>query len=292
MSENSKIVTNSGTVDELDKDVISREIKEKIKKNPKYLHPCNKEFQEDIKKYGFENGNKFIRWLQDVGILKSITDVHNKDGLETAQRMGFSNYRDYHKQVYQNDKEYKREQIKGRRHIRGVQIPMEINKTCTASLGVDIGEIGIVKKISDIIFEYVKKMDYGNHGFDFNCENPRQEFIDKYPQFKLKRDSEYKIEAKTKCLSHNDRDWSFDIDSNNIPDYFMLIALDNREDLNILHSLLIHKDEMIGDNKLCERNYLTLTNKPRFLLPFKRFDLIDKIDIKGIYKELKDAQEL
>lgn len=292
MSENSKIVTNSITNTEKIDESIVIEIREKIKKNPKYIHPCNKEFQEDINKYGFENGNKFISWMQKVGILKSTTDIHNKDSKDTAQRMGFNNYRDYHSQVYQKDKEYKREQIKGRRHIRGIQIPMEINKACTASLGVDIGEIGIAKKISDIIFEYVKKMDYGNPGFDFTCKNPRQDFIDKYPQFKLERDNDYKIETKTKCLSHNNRNWGFDIDSNNVPDYFLLIALDNRKYLNILHCLFIHKDEIIRGNKLHESDYFTLTNKPKFLLPFKQFDLIDKIDIKSIYKELKDAQEL
>lgn len=270
-------------------DSIVREIKEKIKKNPKYLHPTNKEFQEDIKRYGFSNGYKYNCWLQEVGILKSPTDVERKFNEESAKRRGFKSYRECHRQEYQNNKEYKREQIKERRHIRGVQTPMEINKACTASLGVDIGEMGIAKKILEIIFEYVEKMGYRNHGFDFTCKNPRQEFIDKYPQFKLKRDNEYKIDAKTRCLSHDNKDWSFDIDSN-IPDYFLFSALDNRKDLNILHCLLIHKDEIIRENKLCERDYLTLTNKPKFLLPFRQFDLIDKIDIKGIYKELKDAQ--
>ncbi len=270
-------------------DEIVREIKEKIKKNPKYLHPMNNDLQEDAKIFGFPSTGRYIVWLQQNGILKNPTNIHNKDSKDTAQRMGFNSYRDYHRQIYQNNKEYKREQIKERRYIRGVQTPMEINKACAASLGVDIGEMGIAKKILEIIFEYVEKMGYRNHGFDFTCKNPRQEFIDKYPQFKLKRDSEYKIDAKTRCLSHDNKNWSFDIDSN-IPDYFLFSALDNRKDLNILHCLLIHKDETIRGNKLCERDYLTLTNKPKFLLPFKRFDLIDKIDIKGIYKELKDAQ--
>ncbi len=274
--------------EKIDESII-REIKDKIKKNPKYLHPTNKEFQEDIKRYRFSNGYEYNCWLQEVGILKSPTDVERKFKEESAKRRGFKSYRECHRQEYQNCREYKREQIKERRHIRGVQTPMEINKACTASLGVDIGEIGIAKKILDIIFEYVEKMGYRNHGFDFTCKNPRQEFIDKYSQFKLKRDNEYRIDIKTRCLSHNDKDWSFDIDSN-IPDYFLFILLDNRKDLNILHCLFIHKYEMIGDIKLCERNYLTLTNKPKFLLLFKRFDLIDKIDINGIYKELIDTQ--
>ena len=47
---------------------IIKEIREKIKKNPKYTHPANKEFQEDIKNYGFENGNKFTSWMQQNDI--------------------------------------------------------------------------------------------------------------------------------------------------------------------------------------------------------------------------------
>lgn len=269
---------------------ILTEIKEKIRNNPKYLNPCGKEFQEDIKRYNFENGNKFTSWLQQNGILKNPTDAHREDSEKTAKRMKFDSYKEYHRKVYQKDKEHKREQIKERRYIRGVQTPMDINKLCTASLGVDIGEMKIAKKILETIFEYIKKMEYRNHGFDFICKNPRQEFIDKYPQFRLERDKEYKIDAKTRCLSHNGKDWSPDIDSN-IPNYFLFSLLDNREDLNLLHCLLIYKNEIIRGCRLCEMNYLTITNKPKHLLPFKIFDLVDKIDIKDIYKELKGAQE-
>jgi hypothetical protein len=264
---------------------IVKEIKEKIKKNPKYTNPMNREFQEDIKRFGFLNGNRFIYFLQQNGIMKSPTEIEREFMENSAKNAGFKDYAERHRQNYQNDKEYKREQIKERRYIRGVQTPMDINKTCTASLGVDIGEIKIANKILNIIFEYVKKMDYRNHGFDFICKNSRQEFIDKYSQFRLERDKEYKIDAKTRSLSHNGEDWSPDIDSNT-PDYFLFNLLDNRKDLNLLHCLLIHKNEMIRGQKLYKRDYLTITNKPKSILPFKVFDLVDKIDIKDICKEL------
>lgn len=261
------------TIDNIEDTI--RDIKEKIKKNPKYLHPMNREFQEDAKRFGFPGISRYVVWLQQNGILKNPTDVEREFKEDSARRRGFKDYRECHRQEYQNDKEHKRDQIKERRYIRGVQTPMEINKTCTASLGVDIGEMRIAKKILEIIFEYVEKMEYRNHGFDFICKNPKQEFIDKYPQFKLERYKEYKIDAKTRCLSHNNKDWNFDIDSN-IPDYFLFSALNNRKDLNLLHCLLIHKDEIIRGDKLWKRDYFTLTNSLKSLLPFKKFDLIDK----------------
>ncbi len=261
-----------------------RDIKEKIKKNPKYINPCNREFQEDAKKFGFSSTSRYVVWLQQNGILKNPTNVDRKFSEDSAIRRGFKDYKEYHRHIYQNDKIYKREQIKEARYLRGDAVPMDINKTCTASLGVDIGEMKISKKILGLIFEYMEKMGYRNHGFDFICKNPRQEFIDKYPQFRLERDKEYKIDVKTRCLSHNNNDWSPDIDSN-IPNYFLFNLLDNRKELNLLHCLLIYKDEIIGDHRLYERDYLTITNKPKSFLPFEIFDLVDKIDIRNIYKE-------
>lgn len=61
---------------------IIKEIREKIKKlktyGRDYVHPCNREFQEDMKKYGFENGNKFICWMQNNGILINSIIVHRR----------------------------------------------------------------------------------------------------------------------------------------------------------------------------------------------------------------------
>jgi hypothetical protein len=43
------------------------EIKEKVKKNPKYLHPMNKERLEDMKRLIFISGNGFTQWMQKNG---------------------------------------------------------------------------------------------------------------------------------------------------------------------------------------------------------------------------------
>lgn len=54
-------------------------IKEKVKKNPKYLHPVNKERLEDMKKFMFVSGNEFTQWMQQNGIMKNPTNIrHNR----------------------------------------------------------------------------------------------------------------------------------------------------------------------------------------------------------------------
>lgn len=62
---------------------IIKEIREKIKKlkidGKNYVRQCSREFQEDIKKYGFENGNRFINWIQNNGILKNLTRVKQEN---------------------------------------------------------------------------------------------------------------------------------------------------------------------------------------------------------------------
>lgn len=63
------------------------EIREKIKNNSKYVNPMNKEFQEDIKKYGFKSGHEYTTWMQNNGILKNPTIVDrivHKRKLENA----------------------------------------------------------------------------------------------------------------------------------------------------------------------------------------------------------------
>jgi transposase len=56
---------------------IKMEIKEKIRKNPRYVNPCSKEFQEDIKRFEFSSGYEFISFLKQNGILKSNASISN-----------------------------------------------------------------------------------------------------------------------------------------------------------------------------------------------------------------------
>ncbi len=40
------------------------EIKKKAKKNPEYIHPCNKERKSDENTLGFSSGYEYTCWLQ------------------------------------------------------------------------------------------------------------------------------------------------------------------------------------------------------------------------------------
>jgi uncharacterized protein YeeX (DUF496 family) len=90
---------------------IKREIKEKIRNNSKYIHPCNKEFQEDTKRLGFEFGHSYVVWMQKNGILTSPSKADNK----WENKKGFKNMSDYVKQwQYKN----------------GISSPTEDNEDC------------------------------------------------------------------------------------------------------------------------------------------------------------------
>ena len=52
------------------------EIKEKVRQDSKYVHPCNKERQDDQKRLKFLYGYEYIRWMQQNGILKNSTNIN------------------------------------------------------------------------------------------------------------------------------------------------------------------------------------------------------------------------
>ena len=95
------------------------------------------------------------------------------------------------------------------------QLPMSKNKRCGAFLGVYIAE-----RVLRHVFKNVKQMPYGNKGFDFICNRGK------------------KIDVKSSCL-HKDGRWDFSIAHNQIADYFLCIALDDRESLTPLYLWLL-----------------------------------------------------
>lgn len=62
-------IMKKDNIDEIRRNAI-KGIKEKAIKIPKYLHPCNKEWQEDMNILGFANGNGFTTWMQQNGIMR------------------------------------------------------------------------------------------------------------------------------------------------------------------------------------------------------------------------------
>lgn len=243
---------------------IKKEIKEKIKNNPRYVNSCSKEFQEDIKRYGLNSGYEFTTWMQNNGILKSVTKIYREDNERIAENAGCKDLKEYWKLKSWNI---------------GRHSPKEENEKCTAHLGVVIGE-SYTKNVLSKLFEHVEEMQYGNPGFDFICKNPKQKLFEKYPQFKLENNKEYKIDTKSRCLkdSHPNThylgtQWRYAILYNNIADYFMLLAWDNEKDLNPIYTWFIYKYEIIRGKKFWKRDDITITNKPNLLKEFDPYQI-------------------
>jgi hypothetical protein len=99
---------------------------------------------------------------------------------------------------------------------------MSENDKCSSFLGVYIAE-----RVLSKVFKDVKTMPYGHSGYDFVCNKGK------------------KIDVKSACMKHR-YDWSpsysFVLRNNQIADYFLCIAFDNREDLNPLHLWLLPAD--------------------------------------------------
>jgi len=283
---------------------IIKEVREKIKNNPKYTHPCNKDFQEDTKRLGFNSGHKYIAWMQQNGILKSVTKI-NRELLANAY--GFDNHNDFQRNNENNrnikfykrlEDEYGKEFVdwainnsyierkilsagctnlreynnkiarnlgfkdwndyrKNWRYETGRCFPSKDNEDCSQYFGIVIFE-----EIIERIFKTFQRMPPNNPKFDYICGNG------------------YKIQAEARCLMYynNNSRLEFRVDYNNIADYFLFGGFDNRIDKNLLYLWLIHKNEIIRGIELWKRNDLSITNSFYGIEPFKKYEVIDKLD--------------
>lgn len=101
------------------------------------------------------------------------------------------------------------------------------NPKCASYLGVYVAE-----RLLSKIFKNVERMPYGHPGYDFICGKG------------------YKVDVKGGCLGNNTPDrWLFKINKNQIADYFLCLAFDNRYDLNPIHVWLIPCEVL--NNKVC-----------------------------------------
>ncbi len=265
-------------------DIMICEIKEKIKKNPKYVHPCNKEFQDDIKKFGFESGYKYICWLEKNGILKNkIPGKYLYVGCENlkeyqdkcAKRKGFKDETDRVRAWRQDNKEHYNEYSRNRRHNIGESLPKEFNEDCSLYFGEYIAENYIMKTFEDTI-----KAPCGTKGYDWTCKKG------------------YKIQHKARCMEYDPKGsdwcgWKWSINYNDIADYFILSAWDNRDSMNPIYIWIFHKNDMIRKGrsnytkeKFWERYVFSITNTPEKLKEFERYEVRDKLDkLKKICEE-------
>ena len=108
------------------------------------------------------------------------------------------------------------------RYKTGRAMPMGENRECAAFLGIHVAE-----KALAATFENVTRMPTGNTGYDFICGKG------------------FKIDVKSSCRNVQEGvadSWKFHIHYNEIPDYFLCIAFDNRDSLNPEHLWLIPGD--------------------------------------------------
>ena len=238
------------------------------------------------KKKGFKN--KYDEFLSKRGF-KDTKEY--RDNL--AQDKGFKDSKEYRDRIAQ-EQEYKNfsEYVKILRWEReGSSIE---NKDCSYYLGIHIVEKKIAKTVLEMIFEYVEEMPPNNPGFDFKCKDPRQEFIDKYPQFRLERNKEYKIDSKSVTVDSLDK-LQFAIRYNNIPDYFLSTGFNNRDNLDISDMWLIKSDEQIRINRdpwskvdFWNRRTFTITNRPEYLLEFRQYELSGKLELEEHLRKIKE----
>jgi len=97
---------------------------------------------------------------------------------------------------------------------------MSESRDCASFLGCYIAE-----EVLSHYFNGIQKMPYGNEGYDFVCSKG------------------FKIDVKSACLTNSLTGqyprWFFNIERNLTPDYFLILAFDDRENLNPLHIWLI-----------------------------------------------------
>jgi hypothetical protein len=110
------------------------------------------------------------------------------------------------------------DQVRERRHRKGMNKPLKESKDCASYLGVYVAERALSK-----FFDHIERMPYGNKGFDFICGKG------------------YKIDVKSGCKrpSVGGGYWIFGTKHNMIADYFLCLAFQDREMLEPLHVWLI-----------------------------------------------------
>lgn len=135
---------------------------------------------------------------------------------------------EYQKKYHQEHKEEARQRI-GRKS-------MYENKSCSQYLGVVIAE-----RLCRHLFKDVEVMPNNHSGYDIICNKGKR------------------IDVKAACVTFTEKNkkysrWAFRIKKNTIADFFILVAFDNRTDLNPLHLW------MIPGNELNQKENRTITH--------------------------------
>lgn len=108
-----------------------------------------------------------------------------------------------------------------------------------------------------------------------------------------------KVDVKTALLKETNSGsigWSYPIRYNRVTDYFLLLAIDDLDNRNILHVWLIHKNDIVvtkysGQGKFYNREKIRMTNKQYYLYMFEKYEWTNKLKcLKDIQRKLKDME--
>lgn len=181
-------------------------------------------------------GNQLIQKYVQEGKLSNPTDIDRDTNNRIYQDIG-----------YKDKAEYLREW----RHPNGIQFSMEENTDCAHYLGTIVAERQYGRIILPEMFGGIEKeMPYGNPWYDFLMKG------------------NIKVDVKSCCL-RNLKGWSGwepHVRYNNVTDYFVILAFDNRDNLNLIFIWSIGKNEIIRGNKFYMRDSIKTTNTRRGLL--------------------------
>ena len=139
----------------------------------------------------------------------------------------------------------RKEDITRWRHRSGKNRPMAQAKDSAAYLGVHIAE-----RVLGGFFDHMERMPRNNPGFDFICGMG------------------YKIDVKSSCIQiyKQYRRWNFHTFQNNMADYFLCIAFDNRESLTPMHVWLIPSKEV------CRKSHVQIYDTEKNLSFWSKFE--------------------
>lgn len=176
-------------------------------------------------------------------------------GNDLAEIRGLEDYNEYKREI---------------RYKSGKNLPMSKNKDCAQYLGIYICEN---KEFLSKILNIVESMKYNNPGYDIVCGKNK------------------KIDVKCACLSVSNK-WTFIINKNKVPDYFLMISFDDRESLNIQHIWLIKKDAVIERTSYYsskrfvfnEKGAITIGKGINSLKRWKSYEITDTYKLEEVQK--------
>jgi len=121
---------------------------------------------------------------------------------------------------------------------------------CSTFLGIHVAE-----RVLSKIFQNVTRMRNGNPGYDFTCAKG------------------YRIDVKSATKMKLQNSWEFKIKKNRIAVYFLLLAFDNRDNLNPQHLWLV-QGGILSEKKSASISPSTLEKWSKYELDSKLSDVI------------------